>query len=54
MKVLHANLTSDDVYLERFRREAMMASSIDHENVVKVFEIGEVEAIIASRRNRSR
>ena len=41
LKVLHPSLTGDRSYLERFRREASLAASIDHRNVVKIFEIGE-------------
>ncbi|MFQ6026215.1 MAG: serine/threonine-protein kinase [Dehalococcoidia bacterium] len=41
LKVLHPGLTADANYLERFRREARMAASIDHPNVVRVFEVGE-------------
>ena len=40
LKVLHASLTSDPAYIERFRREASLAASIDHPNVVKIIEVG--------------
>ena len=40
VKVLHPSLTGNHDYLERFRREASLASSIDHPNVVKIFEVG--------------
>ena len=42
LKVLHASLSTDSNYVERFRREASLASSIDHPNVVKIFDVGEV------------
>ena len=41
VKVLHPSLTGNRDYLERFRREASMASSINQPNVVKIFEVGE-------------
>ena len=41
LKVLHRFLSSDSDYVERFRREASLASSIDHPNVVKIFEVGQ-------------
>ena len=41
LKVLHAFLSSDANYVERFRREASLASSIDHPSVVKIFEVGQ-------------
>ena len=41
LKVLHPSLTADQNYLERFRREASLASSIDHPNVIKIYEVGE-------------
>ena len=40
LKVLHPSLTADPTYLERFRREATLAASIDHPNVVGIFEVG--------------
>ena len=41
LKVLHPSLTADPNYLERFRREASLAASINHPNVVAIFEVGE-------------
>jgi serine/threonine protein kinase len=41
LKVLHPGLTRDRDYLERFGREASLAASINHPNVVKIFEVGE-------------
>jgi serine/threonine protein kinase len=41
LKVLHASLRTDRNYLERFHREATITSSIDHPNVVKIYEVGE-------------
>ena len=39
MKVLHANLAGNRTCIERFRREASLATSIDHPNVVKIHEV---------------
>ena len=41
LKVLHPSLTGDTTFLERFHREARITSSIDHPNVVRIFEVGE-------------
>ena len=43
LKVLHPSLTGDPSYLERFQREASLAASIDHPNVVRIFEVGEAD-----------
>ena len=43
LKLLHPSLTGDQNYLERFHREASLASSIDHPNVIKIYEVGESE-----------
>ncbi len=40
-KVLHSILTTDGSYIERFHREARIAASINHPNVVRIFEVGE-------------
>jgi len=41
VKILHASLTGDSTYVERFQREATLAASIDHPNVVQIYEVGE-------------
>ena len=43
LKVLHASLTRDRSYVERFQREAHLAASIDHPKVTRIFEVGEDE-----------
>ncbi len=40
LKVIHAQLARQPAYLERFQREASLASAIDHPNVIRIFEIG--------------
>jgi serine/threonine protein kinase len=40
LKVLSSDLSSDDSFRERFLREAQMAASIDHPNVVPIHDMG--------------
>lgn len=40
VKILHARLASDDTFRERFLREARLAASLSHPNVVQVFDAG--------------
>ncbi len=41
LKVLHPHLAGDPQYLERFTREARLAASINHQNVVTIHEVGQ-------------
>ena len=41
LKVMHLDFAKNATAVERFRREAQMAASIDHPNIVRVFEVGE-------------
>jgi len=43
IKVLRADLASTPGFLERFRREARLAASLHHPNVVGIIEVGEHE-----------
>lgn len=45
VKVLAQRLATDEIFLERFRREARSAASINHPNLIQVFDIGEQEGI---------
>ena len=41
VKVLHPRLTGDESYLMRFRREASLTASVNHPNVVRIFDVGQ-------------
>ncbi len=45
VKVLASRLAQDEVFLERFSREAKAAASINHPGLIQVFDIGEEQAI---------
>ena len=41
VKILRAELTTDAEFIRRFDTEAKAASSLSHQNIVKVFDVGE-------------
>src|SRR5438105_7524636 len=41
LKILHEHYTTDDSYVERFRREARLAAQLSHPNIVTVIDRGE-------------
>jgi serine/threonine protein kinase/tetratricopeptide (TPR) repeat protein len=43
LKLLSADLTTDDERVRRFRQEALTASALNHPNIITVYEIGECE-----------
>ena len=43
LKVLYPHLSQDPVFRERFRREGELQASIDHPNIVTVYEAGEAD-----------
>ena len=45
VKVPHAHLLSSEDGVERFRREASMIQALDHENIVKIFDVGESDGL---------
>jgi eukaryotic-like serine/threonine-protein kinase len=46
IKVLPPELTSREVNLKRFEREAMLASSLDHPNICTIYDLNEVEGVL--------
>ena len=40
IKMLHSNFTNDITALERFKLESQAASSLDHQNIIRVFDFG--------------
>ncbi len=43
LKILYGRFAADDEFVERFRREASHAASLQHQNVVSVYDRGEWE-----------
>ena len=41
VKVLRGDLAEDDKFVRRFQREAISASSLNHPNIVEVYDVGE-------------
>ena len=41
VKVLRGDLSADDKFVRRFQREALSASSLNHPNIVEVYDVGE-------------
>jgi len=43
LKVLHSRHAEDESFIERFRREASNAASLNHPNIVQIYDRGEAE-----------
>lgn len=43
LKILPANITLDAKQVQRFRREAESAARLRHENIIAIYEVGEIE-----------
>src|SRR6204780_3467980 len=41
VKILHHHFAEDQVFVERFRREASSAAALSHPNIVAIFDRGE-------------
>lgn len=41
IKVLRGDLSEDELFIKRFRREALAATALNHANIVQIFDIGE-------------
>src|ERR671924_2287764 len=46
LKLVTPTLARDAAFRERFRREWMIAASIDHPNVIPVYEAGEEDGVL--------
>ena len=41
VKILRGDLSNDEKFVRRFQREAIAASSLSHQNIVEVYDVGE-------------
>jgi len=45
LKVLAPRLSSDEEFIKRFKREAMVVAALDHPNIVKILSYGQAEGV---------
>ena len=46
LKLLAASLAEDETFRERFLEESELAASIDHPNIVPIYEAGEADGLL--------
>ena len=46
LKILALELAEDDSFRERFLRESRIAASIDHPNVIPIYDAGEADGLL--------
>ena len=45
IKILRGDLSTDEKFVRRFQREALSASSLSHQNIVEMYDVGEDDGI---------
>jgi tetratricopeptide (TPR) repeat protein/predicted Ser/Thr protein kinase len=43
LKIIRPHLSSDPRFIEQFKKEMLLARSISHENVIRIFDLGEAQ-----------
>jgi len=45
LKMIRSKYSTDPIFIERFKKETLTARSISHENVIRIYDLGEAEKI---------